>query len=194
MKRRSSKSDSAGIPLPQNLVYTITYQDVAVTEEKLRRLKAEQNAAPKDAKYGRFKAWLHYANLKNWQRQGHHFHYLSGTNQKHCTCGLVLNTQEVPSGVPAEFVDPQIIQKLDGISLDDVQKVIGHKNLPSLRGDAIALIVDFEYQESFKTYLWTVICQRCGEFLVLVANADAKSFVKTHNRICAKTGFMKEEG
>jgi hypothetical protein len=194
MTRPSSKSGSAGIPLPQNLDYTITYQDVAVTEEKLRRLKAEQNAAPEQAKYGRFKAWLHYANLKRWQKQGHHFHYLSSPNQKHCTCGLVVNTQEVQNGALAEFVDPQIVQKLDGISLDDVQKVIGHKNLPSLRGDAIALIVDFEYQESFKTYLWTVICQRCGEFLVLVANADAQSFVKTHNKICSQARILKEEG
>lgn len=194
MKRRSSRSDSAGIPLPQNLDYTITYEIVVVTEAELRRLKAEQNAAPEQARYGRFKAWLHYANLKGWQKQGHHFHYLSGPNQKHCTCGLVVNTQEVTSGVLAEFVDPQIVQKLDGIALDDVQKIIGHKNLPSLRGDAIALIVDFEYQESFKTYLWTVICQGCGEFLVLVANADAQSFVKTHNKICSRARFMKEEG
>ena len=43
-------------------------------------------------------------------------------------------------------------------------------------------------------YLWTVICQRCGEFLVLVANADAQSFVKTHNKICSKAGILKEEG
>ena len=46
------------------------YKDVRVSERLLDRLKKEQDEAEGMAKYGRFKTWLHYANLKSWQEQG----------------------------------------------------------------------------------------------------------------------------
>ena len=36
-----------------------SYADVFVSKELLEKLKREQDAAPKNQKYGRFKAWLH---------------------------------------------------------------------------------------------------------------------------------------
>ena len=170
--------------------YTISYEDVQVSDAKLRKLKLDQDKAEGMAKYGRFKAWLHYANLQRWQRQGHHFHYLSGDHKWHCTCGLVIHTEGKDGGGPCEYLDQQIVQKLAGLTLDDVQLVLGHRNLPSLRGYAIALIVDLEYREGIQDYSWTAICQGCGEFLVLVPDVKAKSFVKRHNGSCKRN----EEG
>ena len=52
------------------------YSKVFVSDELLERLQREQDEAEGMAKYGRFKTWLHYANLKSWQDQGWHFNYL----------------------------------------------------------------------------------------------------------------------
>ena len=74
MKPRKGKSSTpAGVPHLQEVGFTISYQNVAVSEAKLEKLKDEQDKAEGMHKYGRFKAWLHYANLQSWQRQGHHF-------------------------------------------------------------------------------------------------------------------------
>ncbi len=56
----------------------ITYHDVKVSADSLARLKRNMDAAEKEKKYSRYKAWAHYANLDIWQRQGHHFLYVSG--------------------------------------------------------------------------------------------------------------------
>ena len=55
----------------------IGYQDVRVSKAKLERLERERDLAKGPEKYGRYKAWLHFANLDMWQKQGHHFHYLT---------------------------------------------------------------------------------------------------------------------
>ena len=72
--------------------------------------------------------------------------------------------------------------------------VRGHVGLPSLKGETVALIIDFIYREDLNAYLWTVICQQCGDYQVEVKNMDAKSFVKTHNRICGPVIFEKMGG
>jgi hypothetical protein len=56
----------------------------------------------------------------------------------------------------------------------------------------VALIVGFIYKEDINEYLWTAICQQCGDYEVEVKNADAKSFIKTHNRICGPVIFNKK--
>ena len=195
MKRhKPSKSTPEGVPHLQEVGYTISYENVVVTEAELRRLKAAQNAAPIEQKYGRFKAWLHYANLKRWQKQGHHFHYLSGDNAEYCTCGLVLHEHGTFDQEIAVVISQNVENKLDGIELEQIQMVRGHVGLPSLKGETVALIIDFIYREDLNAYLWTVICQQCGDYQVEVKNMDAKSFVKTHNRICGPVIFEKMGG
>jgi len=193
MKRRKrSESTPAGVPHLQEVGYTISYQNVVVTEAKLGKLKKDQEEAAKGmAKYGRYKAWLHYANLQSWQRQGHHFRYLSGDNADHCTCGLVLHENGSSDEEIAVVISKSVQDKLDGLNLEQIQKVRGHVGLPSLKDETVALIVDYIYREDLNDYLWTVICQQCGEYEVEQVNMDAYSFVETHNKICGPVVFEK---
>ncbi len=195
MKRRKAKSSTpAGVPHLQEVGYTISYQIVVVTEAKLDKLKKDQEEAAKGmAKYGRYKAWLHYANLQSWQRQGHHFHYLSGDNADHCTCGLVLHENGSSDEEIAVVISKSVQDKLDGLNLEQIQKVRGHMGLPSLKGETVALIVDYIYREELDHYLWTAICQQCGEYVVGVRDTEADSFVKSHNKICGPAIFGVKE-
>jgi hypothetical protein len=56
----------------------------------------------------------------------------------------------------------------------------------------VALIVGFIYKKEVDEYLWTSICQQCGDHQIEVKNADVKSFVKTHNRICGPVILNKK--
>ena len=190
MKRRKpSESTPAGVPHLQEVGYTISYKKVVVTDAKLEKLKDEQEKAEGMHKYGRFKAWLHYANLQSWQGQGHHFHYLSGDNADHCTCGLVLHENGSSDKEIAVVISKSVQDKLEGLNLEQIQKVRGHMGLPSLKGETVALIVDYIYREDLNDYLWTVICQQCGEYEVEQLNMDAYAFVETHNKICGPAIF-----
>jgi hypothetical protein len=185
MKRRKrSESTPAGVPHLQEVGYTISYVEVKVTEAKLDKLKQDQEDAEGMARYGRFKAWLHYANLQSWQGQGHHFRYLSGVNSEFCTCGLVLHENGSSDEELAVVISKSVQDKLDGLNLEQIQKVRGHVGLPALKGETVALIVDFIYREDLNDYLWTVICQQCGDYQVQIRDTDADLFVKSHNKIC----------
>ena len=194
MKRRKpSESTPAGVPRLQEVGFTISYENVVVTEAKLDKLKQEQEEAVKGmAKYGRFKAWLHYANLQSWQRQGHHFRYLSGMNTEFCTCGLALHEDGTSDQEIAVVISKAVEDKLESLNLEEIQKVRGHVGLPSLKDETVALIVDYIYREDLNDYLWTVICQQCGEYEVEQVNMDAYSFVETHNKICGPVVFEKK--
>jgi len=193
MKRRKpSESTPAGVPHLQEVGYTISYKKVVVTDAKLEKLKDEQDKAEGMHKYGRFKAWLHYANLHSWQGQGHHFHYLSGDNADHCTCGLILHENGTSDEEIAVVISNSVQDKLDGLNLEQIQKVRGHVGLPSLKGETVALIVDYIYREELDYYLWTAICQQCGEYVVGVRDTEADSFVKSHNTICGPVVFEKK--
>jgi hypothetical protein len=172
--------------------FSISYKKVVVTEAKLEKLKDEQDKAEGMHKYGRFKAWLHYANLHSWQGQGHHFHYLSGDNADHCTCGLVLHENGSSDEELAVVISKSVQDKLDGLNLEQIQKVRGHVGLPALKGETVALIVDFIYREDLNDYLWTVICQQCGDYQVQIRDTDADLFVKSHNKICGPVIFEKK--
>ena len=195
MKPRKAKGPTpAGVPHLQEVGFTISYQNVVVTEAKLDKLKKDQAEAAKGmAKYGRYKAWLHYANLRSWQRQGHHFRYLSGQNAEFCTCGLALHENGTSDQEIAVVISKAVEDKLDFLKLEEIQKVRGHVGLPSLKGETVALIVDYIYREELDYYLWTAICQQCGEYVVGVRDIDADSFVKSHNTICGPVIFEKKD-
>jgi hypothetical protein len=194
-RRKAAESTPAGVPHLQEVGYTISYENVVVTEAKLDKLKKEQEETVKGmAKYGRFKAWLHYANLQSWQRQGHHFRYLSGLNTEFCTCGLALHENGTSDHEIALVISKSVEDKLEGLNLEEIQKVRGHVGLPSLKGETVALIVDYIYREDLNDYSWTVICQQCGDYQVEIRDTDADLFVKSHNRICGPVIFEKKGG
>ena len=193
MKRhKDGQSTPAGVPHLQEIGYTVIYEDVVVTTEFLRQLSAEMKAADIRARYGLFRSRLFYGNLRRWQRQAWHCNYTNGEGTEHCTCGLVLHENGTADQEIAVVISKKVQQKLDGIELEQIHLVRGHMGLPSLKGETVALIVGFIYKEAVGDYLWTAICQQCGEYEVEVKNADAKSFVKTHNRICGPVIFKKK--
>lgn len=181
-------TDPAGANMLPGVTHTVSYADVVVTAEDLKRLKAEQNAAPLQAKYGRYKAWLNYANLDRWQRQGYHFHYSGGMNSEECTCGLEITQAAVDAdGIAAELIGGDVAQLLDGVELDEVQRMKGHRTLPGFKALSVALIVGFEWREDLRKYLWNAICQQCGGYEIGATNVVAKRFVRTHNKSCSST-------
>ena len=153
------------------------YTDVRVSESLLARLKKEQDDAEGMARYGRFKAWLHYANLKRWQDQGWHFHYLTNGSDltAFCTCGLEVGNDEEPDVVGHER-----------LNLDRVQRAYGHRNLPSLKGQAIAIIIDFQWLDGKGAYWFHAFCQGCGAGTGLRSPETAKKFCDAHNQSCKK--------
>lgn len=166
--------------------YTITYEDVTVTDSQLRMLKKAQKDAQGMVAYGRFKAWLHYANLQSWQQQGHHFQYLSGDNSVYCTCGLTLHENGRADEEVAVKVSEKVESRFVGLRLDQIHLARGHRNLPSLQGITVALTVDFIWDEEREIHLWDSICQQCGEVQVKTELAYAKAFVESHNYSCGK--------
>ena len=185
----NDKSTPAGAIRLREVGYKITYEDVLVTAAHLKQLKAEIKAADVRAKYGLFRSSLFYGNLRRWQRQGWHCEFERGSGISHCTCGLVINEKGTVDQEVAVVVSENVERKLDGISFELIHQIKGHRNLPSLKGDTVALIIDFLYKEEIKDYLWTSICQQCGDYQIQVKNADAKLFVKTHNKICGPEIF-----
>ena len=158
------------------------YSKVEVSERLLDRLKKEQDQAVGMARYGRFKAWLHYANLKSWQEQGWHFNYLdSGNELIHiCTCGLSVHIDD----------EPEVVG-LDVLKLDPVQSARGHRNLASLKGTCVAFIYDFKFMEDKGVYFYTALCQACCSFTELLPGNEADAFVDRHNKACMSVGKSK---
>ena len=189
---KDDKSTPAGGPHLQEVGYTVTYEDVLVTTEFLKQLRAEIKAADVRAKYGLFRSSLFYGNLRRWQRQGWHCEYTDGPGTTHCTCGLVLHKNGAEEQELGVVIYPGVQEKLIGIELDLIHKVKGHLLLPLLKGQTVALIVNFIYTEEINDYLWTVICQECGLFETEVKNSDAKLFVKAHNKSCGLVSHKRK--
>ena len=156
----------------------IDYEKIDISDERLASLHRDMEKATKEQKYGRFKAWLHYANLKRWRNQGLHFWYLSGPDSKHCTCGLIIGLEGTQEAEKLGYTE------IGGLKLDKVHIYRGHRNLPSGRGITVALITSFEYREDLKDYLWNVFCQECGEVSLKMFLLEAKEVVKEHNKRC----------
>jgi hypothetical protein len=163
---------------------SIGYQEVSVSPEKLNRLKRDLDGASGPKKFGRFKAWLHFANLDSWQKQGHHFHYLTDVSESSrkllCTCGLFVEGELDESFA----ISNSLAFKLSEFLLDRVQTAKGHRDLGDFRSSTCALIIDFKWEEKLGDYLWTAYCQECGEVIVESRNEVAKKFVQDHNSKC----------
>ncbi len=181
---KGGKSDPAGTPLLLEPDYRVSYDNVTVTDGQLRKLKAALDTAPDMAKYARYRTWLYYANLKRWQGQGYHFHYESGPGSTSCTCGLTLHSHGSGNQDIAVVISGAVAKKLEAIDLQDLQTIRQHRNLPTLQGISVALIVGFIWREDLSSYLWTAICQQCGACEIEIFNVKAQEFVKIHNKVC----------
>jgi len=163
---------------------SIGYLEVKVPKEKLLKLKEDMDHANPASKYGRYKAWLHYANLDSAQESGMHFRYLTqsglGVADKFiCTCGLYIEEGE---DLPSLFITEEIADKSRELLLDPVQNVRGHRNLVDFKTPSCALIVGSRYIQSKSDYLYNAYCQECGEVVFEIRNEEAKAFVNSHNQ------------
>jgi len=164
---------------------SIGYKEVRVPAELLAECEAEKQLATGWGKYAKFKQWLHYANLDRWQKQGHHFHYLTEVSlerkQLICTCGLYLVEGEEPEDLE---IEKSLALRVGELLLDRLQTVKGHRSLEDFKTLTCALIVDYVWKSEIGDYLWTAYCQECGDLVVEQRNELAKSFVDTHNAKC----------
>jgi hypothetical protein len=155
------------------------YTNTFVDPERLAKLKQEMDLENSPEKYHKYKMWLHYANLQSWQQQGWHWGYLNNSGREyHCTCGLVATING------ASDLSESVQQSLLRFDLDKVQRVRGHRRLPKFKGLVVAIFVDFKWDEPSELYLWSAICQKCGEFVVEEIPSSATAFVNKHNKQC----------
>jgi len=163
----------------------IGYQNVKVSKSKVERLRLEMDREKGPRKFGRYKAWLHYANLEMWQKQGHHFQYLTEVSKEKrkliCTCGLFM---EEADSTTEQAISTELALRVGELLLDRVQALKGHRSLDDFTAKTYALIVNFVWKEELKQYLWTAYCQECGEFVIERNNLEARGFVSLHNANC----------
>jgi hypothetical protein len=164
---------------------SIGYKEVRVSAELLAECEKEKQLATGWGKYAKFKQWLHYANLDRWQKQGHHFHYLTEVGQARkqliCTCGLYLVAGEQLEDL---VIERSLALRVGELLLDRLQTVKGHRNLDDFKTPTCALIVDYVWKSEIGDYLWTAYCQECGDLVVEQRNELAKNFVDAHNAKC----------
>ena len=167
----------------------VRYVEKEVTNKDLERIRRKIEQAPTEERIGRAMALLHYGNLQRWRYQGYHFHYLSGPNAFHCTCGLVIDKEkgESPAVLMPLFVEERIAGEFE---VDEVQKYLGHRNLLDGSGFTAAILTSFHWSEVEDEYRWGGFCQICGEVILDALGWDAKEFVGDHNGRC-KVGLKQ---
>lgn len=150
------------------------YVEVSVSNDLLEKLKREQDAAVGMAKYGRFKAWLHYANLNSWQHQKWHWGYVNYAGKEwHCTCGLVI-------AMDAKHE----VGGLEQLELDAAHRARGHKSLPDFGEVVVAFIYDYKWMEERGVYYFDAFCQVCGDYVLERPGKVADMFADIHNISC----------
>jgi hypothetical protein len=151
------------------------YVDTYVDPAYLASLKKAMDDEHSPKKYGKFKAWLHYANLQRWQNQGWHYAYLNYNGKElHCTCGLAVELNSKSD------INIDIQEKWAPLNLDLVQLQTGHRNLPSLKGQTSSFLVNFSWVEKGDFYTWDGICQGCGKSSTAMTNPAVHLFKRTH--------------
>ena len=155
------------------------YVNTFVDPSYLDKLKREMDEENSPKKYGRYKAWLHYANLKSWQEQGWHWAYLNNSGKEMlCTCGLAI-------GIGAKSdLNKKSMKIFSGLELDQVQSMSGHRILPDLNETTCALIINYHPVFEENIYLWDVICQNCGSIKLKISDLEANNFIDFHDKRC----------
>jgi hypothetical protein len=150
------------------------YVDLKITSGELEDLHSKMDGEVGMAKYGRFKAWLHYANLNSWQHQKWHWGYVNYAGKEwHCTCGLV-----VAMDAAAE------VGGLAHLELDAAHRGRGHRSLPDFGEVVVAFIYDYKWMEELGVYYYDAFCQVCGDYVLERPGKDADMFADIHNISC----------
>ena len=151
-----------------------SYVDVAISNEKLEELHGKMDGESGMRKYGRFKAWLRYANLKSWQQQKWHWGYVNYCDQEwRCTCGLV-----IPMGAKTE------VNGVAGLELDAAHRARGHRSLPDFGAVVVSFIYDYKWMEELGVYYFDAFCQVCGDYVLERPGREADMFADIHNASC----------
>ena len=147
--------------VPDRVVMSIRYENNLVTRELLDLLAEEAKAAPKSHGLKYFYMRNHYFNLWDYQQSGYHWFYQSGSDEHHCTCGLV-----VPKG-------------------SKVETSFGHRELPSLEGVVEVFINYCNFDPSLEAYLFGAYCQLCGKgSLRNLLKKEVADWIKFHKEDC----------
>jgi hypothetical protein len=150
------------------------YVDTKVTEKQLEELRSRMDGQVGMAKYGRYQAWLHFANLNSWQNQKWHWAYVNFESVSwHCTCGLV-----VPMDAEAE------IDGLDGLELDPAHRARGHRQLPNFDTPVVAFIYNYKWLGLPGVYYFDAFCQICGDHVDERPGVETDAFANAHNKSC----------
>lgn len=154
--------------------HTKKYVDLKITDEKLEELRSKMDGQVGMAKYGRYQAWLHYANLNSWQNQKWHWGYVNYEGKAwYCTCGLI-----VPMDEAAEVVG------LEGLVLDLAHRTKGHRKLPNFEQPVVSFIYDYKWMKIFEVYYFDAFCQVCGDSVQERPGLEADAFADAHNTSC----------
>ena len=150
------------------------YVDLKITSGELEDLHSKMDGEVGMAKYGRFKAWLHYANLNSWQHQKWHWGYVNNAGKEwHCTCGLVVAMDTVAE-----------VGGLAHLELDAAHRGRGHRSLPDFGEVVVAFIYDYKWMEELGVYYYDAFCQVCGDYVLERPGSDADMFADIHNISC----------
>ena len=150
------------------------YVDLKITSEELEDLHSKMDGEVGMAKYGRFKAWLHCANLNSWQHQKWHWGYVNHAGKEwHCTCGLVVAMDAVAE-----------VSGLAHLELDAAHRGRGHRSLPDFGEVVVAFIYDYKWMEELGVYYYDAFCQVCGDYVLERPGGDADMFADIHNISC----------
>ena len=150
------------------------YVDVSVSNDLLEDLHSRMDGESGMRKYGRYKAWLHYANLNSWQHQKWHWGYVNYAGKEwHCTCGLAVAMDAVAE-----------VGGLAGLELDAAHRARGHRSLPEFGEVVVAFIYDYKWMEELGVYYYDAFCQVCGDYVRTRPGIDADVFADIHNISC----------
>ena len=150
------------------------YVDVSVSAQLLEELHSKMDGETGMYRYGRFKAWLHYANLDSWQQQKWHWGYVNYMDKEwHCTCGLV-----IAMGLFHE------VGGLAELELDAAHRAKGHHKLPEFGEVVVAFIYDYNWMEELRVYHYDALCQVCGDYVLTRLGKEADMFTEIHNISC----------
>ena len=150
------------------------YIDVSVSAQLLEDLHSKMDGEVGVRKYGRYKAWLHYANLDSWQQQKWHWGYVNYAGEEwHCTCGLVVEIDAVHE-----------VGGLAELDLDAAHRAKGHRKLPEFGEVVVAFIYDCKWMEEIGVYYYDALCHVCGDYVLTRPGKEANKFTDTHNITC----------
>ena len=146
--------------------------------EGIRKPRQKSNSSSgKSEGLGKFYAARANSALKRDRANGYHWGYLTGDGKTFCTCGLVLEHDQINS------LEDLVAPEMD-LELPVLLRMRGHHLLPAGKGLTIALIYEHRYANMAKDQYASAYCQTCGLVIRDVKLKDAQDFVSEHNESC----------